>query len=272
MGVPMGEPPDATTGGWRDRHGATDKEAHMDTRIDEIAPDIFRLSTFVEDISPVGFTFNQFLVRGEEPFLFHTGPRQMYPLVSDAVGRLIDLESLRWISFAHVESDELGAMNLFLAAAPGATVAHGPLACMVSLNDLADRPPMPVTDVLDIGGHRMRFIPTPHVPHNWESGLWFDETTYTLLAGDLFTALGDGPAIVDTDLVERALEAEALFQSTSLGVATAPTMRSLAELEPAVVACMHGPSHQGDGGAQLRRLADEYETLVASASHVAVAP
>lgn len=238
----------------------------MKTRIDEIAPDIFRLSTFVEEMPPVGFTFNQFLVRGEEPFLFHTGMRELFPLVSDAVGRLIDIEDLRWISFAHVEADEMGAMNMFLAAAPHATVAHSPLACAVSLNDLADRPPVPVTDALDIGGHHLRFVPTPHVPHNWESGLWFDETTYTLLAGDLFTSLGDGPAIIGDDMLERALDGEAEFHSTSLGAATAPTIRRLAELEPAVLACMHGSSYQGDGGAQLRALADAYEELVADAS------
>jgi flavorubredoxin len=173
----------------------------METRIDEIAPDIFRLSTYVPDVAPpAGFTFNQFVVRGEEPFLFHAGMRQLFPLVSAAVDQLVGLERLRWISFAHVEADECGAMNQFLAAAPDAQVIHGPLACMVSLNDLADRLPVIAgDDPLDIGGHRLRFLPTPHVPHNWESGLWFDETTRTLLAGDLFTSLGDGPALVETD-------------------------------------------------------------------------
>jgi flavorubredoxin len=237
----------------------------METRVDEIAPDIFRLSTFMEDMPPSGFTFNQFLIRGEEPFLFHTGQRQLFPLVSDAVSRLIDIEALRWISFGHVEADESGAMNLFLAAAPHATVVHGPLTCAVSLNDLADRPPLPITDVLDIGGHRMRFLPTPHVPHNWESGLWFDETSYTLLAGDLFTAVGDGPAITSDDLLEGALHGEEIFHASSLGVATAPTIRQLADLEPTVLACMHGSSFQGDGGAQLRALADAYEKLIIEA-------
>lgn len=238
----------------------------MKTRIDEIAPDIFRLSTFIEDMPPVGFTFNQFLIRGDEPFLFHTGQRQLFPLVSDAVSRLIDLDTLRWISFAHVEADEMGAMNLFLAAAPHATVAHSPLACALSINDLADRPPAPVTDTLDIGGHQLRLVPTPHVPHNWESGLWFDETTCTLLAGDLFTALGDGPAITSDDLLEAALAGEAEYHSTSLGAATVPTIRQLADLEPAVLACMHGSSYQGDGGGQLRALAHAYETLVRDAN------
>ena len=167
----------------------------METKIDEIAPDIFRLSTWIPDVAPpAGFTFNQFVVRGEEPFLFHTGMRQLFPLVSDAVDRIVGINNLRWISFAHVEADECGAMNQFLAAAPDAQVVHGPLACMVSLNDIADRPPLAIGDeALDIGGKRMRFLPTPHVPHNWESGLWFEETSRTLLAGDLFTTVGKGP-------------------------------------------------------------------------------
>lgn len=241
----------------------------METRIDEIAPDVYRLSTYIPEVSPAGFTFNQFLIRGEEPFLFHTGMRQLFPLVSDAVNRLIDLDTLRWISFAHVEADECGGMNQFLAAAPNATVVHGGLACAISLNDLADRPPLAVTDVLDIGGHRMRFLPTPHVPHNWESGLWFDETTFTLLAGDLFTTVGDGPAITSADLIEGAMQGEAEFHSTSLGAATVPTIRQLADLEPTVLACMHGSSFQGDGGAQLRALADGYERLVVEATTAA---
>lgn len=237
----------------------------MDTRIDEIAPDIFRLSTFIEDMPPAGFTFNQFLIRGEEPFLFHTGQRQLFPNVSEAVERLIPLETLRWISFAHMEADEMGAMNLFLAAAPHAAVAHSPLACDLSINDLADRPPVPITDVLDVGGHRLRLVPTPHVPHNWESALWFDETTYTLLAGDLFTAVGDGPALTNDDLVDAAMTGENTFHYTSLGPATAPTIRGLAALEPTVLACMHGSSYEGDGGRQLRSLAKVYDNLVNSA-------
>src|SRR5215216_2498739 len=177
--------------------------APMETKIDEIAPDVFRLSTWIDAVAPpAGFTFNQFLVRGEEPFLFHTGMRQLFPLVSEAVGRIIPVDQLRWISFAHVEADECGAMNAFLAAAPRAEVVHGALACMLSLNDMADRPPRAMGDEpLDIGGHALRFLPTPHVPHNWESGLWFDETTSTLFAGDLLTHVGSGPAVVDSDLI-----------------------------------------------------------------------
>lgn len=235
----------------------------MDTTIAEIAPDTFRLATHVPDVAPpAGFTFNQFLVRGEQPFLFHTGMRGLFPLVSGAVAKLVDLDRLAWISFGHVEADECGAVNLFLAAAPGARVVQGALACSVSLDDLCDRQPVPAGgSPLDIGGHVLRFIATPHVPHNWESGLWFDETTRTLLCGDLFTSLGDGPAIVETDLVEAALVAEQLFRSSSIGPAIPATLRTLAELEPTTLACMHGSSHRGDGGAQLRALADAYAAL-----------
>src|SRR4051812_31675578 len=236
----------------------------MQTTIHEIAPDIFRLSTHVEEIAPpAGFSFNQFLIRGDEPFLFHTGMRQLFPLVSEAVSRVVPIEDLRWISFAHVEADECGAMNHFLAAAPQAQVVHGGLACMVSLNDLADRPPRPADGApLDIGGHVLRFIATPHVPHNWESGLWFDETTKTLLAGDLFTSLGDGPAVVDTDLVDGAMVAEDIFHASSISAAIPATIRTLAELEPKTICVMHGSSYSGDGAAQLRSLADRYEALL----------
>ena len=237
----------------------------METKVDEIAPDVFRLSTYVAEVAPpAGFTFNQFVVRGEEPFLFHTGMRQLFPLVSQAVASIVPLDDLRWIAFAHVEADECGAMNLFLEAAPKAEVVHGELACMVSVNDLADRPPRPIGDeVLDLGGRRMRFIPTPHVPHNWESGLWFEETTRTLLAGDLLSSLGDGPAVVSDDLVEAANVAEDAFHPTSMGPDLNPTLHRLADLEPTTLAIMHGSSYSGDGAAQLRALADTYADRVA---------
>jgi flavorubredoxin len=145
-------------------------------------------------------------------------------------------------------------------------VIHGPLALMLSLDDMADRPPVAVGDEpLDIGGHRLRFVPTPHVPHNWESGLWFDETTRTLLAGDLFTALGDGPALVETDLLEPAMVGEEAFHATSIGPAVPATLRTLAELEPTTLAIMHGSSFRGDGAAQLHALADYYEQALVPA-------
>jgi flavorubredoxin len=239
----------------------------VETTIDEIAPDTFRLSTWVDGIAPpAGFTFNQFLLRGEEPFLFHTGMGQLFPLVSDAVAKLVPVPDLRWISFAHVEADECGAMNHFLDAAPHAQVVHGELAVMLSLEDMATRPPRGIGDEpLDIGGHVLRFIPTPHVPHNWESGLWFDETTRTLLAGDLFTQTGGGPALTEHDLVEAAMAGEELFHSNSLSPVLVPTLHRLAELEPTTLALMHGPSYRGDGAGQLRQLAAAYADLSAPA-------
>ena len=234
----------------------------METTTNEIAEGIYRFSTFVEEIGPRGFSFNQFLVTADEPLLFHTGPRQMYPLVSEAIGRVMPIEQLRWITFGHVESDECGAMNLLLASAPNAVVAHGALGCMVSINDMADRPPRPLADneVIDLGGKRVRHLDTPHVPHNWEARVLFEETTGTLLCGDLFTSLGDGPALSDDDPIAPALEAEEVFHASSMAPSIATTMRRLAELEPTTLAVMHGSSYRGDGAASLRSLADAYES------------
>ena len=240
-------------------------DAGPKTQVDEIAPDIFRMSTWVPDITEHGFTFNQFLLTGDEPFLFHCGMRQLFPLVSTAIAKVIPIEQLRWISFAHIEADECGAMNMLLAAAPQAQVIHGPLACMLSLTDMCDRPPVvsgtEPGDTHDIGGHRLRFIATPHVPHNWESGLWFDETTSTLLAGDLLTHTGQCPALTESDCIAPALEAEELFHATGLTTNLAPTLEQLAQLTPTTLALMHGASFTGDGAAQLRGLADGYAAM-----------
>jgi flavorubredoxin len=156
-------------------------------------------------------------------------------------------------------------MNMLLAAAPQAQVIHGPLACMLSLTDMCDRPPVVAGtepgDTHDIGGHRLRYIATPHVPHNWESGLWFDETTSTLLAGDLFTHTGQCPALTESDCIAPALEAEELFHATGLTTNLAPTLEQLAQLTPTTLALMHGASFTGDGAAQLRGLADGYAAM-----------
>jgi flavorubredoxin len=234
----------------------------MDTRVDEIADGIFRLSTFVPDIGPTGFTFNQFVVRGDdESLIFHTGPRAMFPSVSTAVATVTPVERLRWIAFGHFEADECGAMNNFLAASPVAQVTHGALGCMVSVDDQADRPPFPMAPdtVFDLGGKRVRGIDTPHVPHGWDAHVMFEETTGTLLCGDLFTHLGDGPAVTDTDVVDAAAMAEDVFGATCLTPGTAPAIRALAVLEPTTLAIMHGSSYQGDCAAALLALADFYE-------------
>lgn len=234
----------------------------MDTTVDEIADGIYRISTWVLDVAPPrGFTFNQFLIDAEEPLLFHTGHRAMFPLVLDAVGRFVEADRLRWITFGHLEADECGSMNEWLAVAPNAEVAHGALGCMVSLNDLSDRPPRPLADgeVLDLGGKRVRHLDTPHVPHNWEARLLFEETTQTLFCGDLFTHLGRGPAITTGDVVEPAMAAEDLFGATSSGPLAAVMLHRLAELAPTTLALMHGSSFSGDGRSELHALAKAYE-------------
>lgn len=235
----------------------------MDTTVDEIGAGIFRLSTWIPEITEHGFTMNQFLLNGDQPFLFHCGHRQLFPLVSAAVAKVIPLEKLRWISFGHVEADECGSVNMWLDAAPNAEVIHGPTACAISLIDICDRPPVVATDEpLDTGGHRLRFIPTPHVPHNWEAGLWFDETTTTLLSGDLLTHAGKCPALTESDCVAPAMEAEEVFHATGLTTNLGPTLEQLAQLNPTTLAIMHGSSFTGDGAAQLRGLADGYAAMI----------
>ena len=239
----------------------------METRIDEIASGIFRLSTFVPEAGPTGFTFNQFLVLGEDPLLFHTGPRRMFPLVSAALGRIMPPERLRWITFGHYEADECGAMNEWLAVAPRAEVAHGQTACMVSLNDMADRPPRVLQDgeVIELGqGKRVRYIDTPHVPHGWEAGLLYEEATGTLLCGDLFTQLGKAPALTEGDIVGPAIAAEDMFGASSLTPSMGATIRRLAALAPRTLALMHGPSFRGDGAAALSALAESYDRRINS--------
>jgi flavorubredoxin len=238
----------------------------VETKISEIANGIYRLSTFVPEIAPpAGFTFNQFLVLGDEPLLFHTGLRKMFPLTRSAVSRLIPPERLRWIAFGHYEADECGAMNKWLAVAPNAQVAHGRTGCMVSLNDMADRAPRELADgeTIDLGGSkRVRYIDTPHIPHGWEAGVLYEETTRTLLCGDLFTQLGNGPALTEGDIVGPAIAAEDLFKYSSLNPGMGTTIRGLAKLTPRTLALMHGPSFVGDGAAALRALADDYDRRI----------
>jgi flavorubredoxin len=236
----------------------------MSTTVDEIADGIYRLSTWIPDVAPpAGFTFNQFLVAGEEPLLFHTGPRAMFPLVSEAVGSIVPVERLRWITFGHVESDECGSMNEWLAAAPDSQIAASMIGCMVQLNDLADRPPRALAngEVIDLGGKRVRHIDTPHVPHGWEAGVLYEETTGTLLCGDLFTSIGNGPALTAADIVEPAMAAEAMFQASTLAPSTAAVIRGLGDLEPTTLALMHGSSFNGDCAKALYSLADAYAEL-----------
>ena len=240
----------------------------METRVDEIAERIYRMSTFVPHIGPSGFTFNQFLIDADEPTIFHTGPRGMFPSVSEAIATLLPLDRLRWIMFGHLESDECGAMNLFLEAAPNAQVAHTAVGCMVSIDDLADRAPVPIAPngSFDLGGRHIRSFDTPHVPHGWDAHVIYEETTGTLFCGDLLTQVGDGPALTENDLVGAAIEAEDMFGASCLTPQTAPTIRGLAQLNPTRLAIMHGSSYGGEAASALLAIADEYERRLAQAS------
>ena len=240
----------------------------MNTTVTEIGDRIYRLSTFVPEVAPpAGFAFNQFLIDADEPVLFHTGGRRFFPAVSAAVAKIMPVDKIRWIGFGHIESDECGAMNQWLAAAPQAEIIHGLTACGVSLQDLADRPPRALADgeSIDIGARRIRYIDTPHVPHGWEAGVLFEETTRTLFCGDLFTHTGNGPATVESDIVAPAIAAEDIFHATALTPSTAPSIRKLAALKPATLAVMHGSSYRGNGGKALHALADYYEKLLRAA-------
>jgi len=244
----------------------------METRTDEIADGIYRFSTFLPG---AGIVFNQFLVDAEEPLLFHTGLRALFPGVSGAVRAVMPVERLRWISFGHFEADESGAMNEWMAIAPHAQVAHTTTGVLVSVLDQAVREPRGLADgeVIDLGGKRVRHLATLHVPHAWDAGLMYEETTGTLFAGDLFTVMGDGPATTTDDLVGAAITAEEVFRSTSLTPFTALTIERLATLEPRTLALMHAPAYLGDASRALRDLAGAYRGMVAAAlEEVAAAP
>jgi flavorubredoxin len=220
----------------------------MHTRVDEIADKIYRLCTLIPGRGGApGFTFCQFLIDADEPLLFHTGMRSLFASVSAAAGKVIDLQRLRWISYGHAEADESGALNDWLAAAPRATAAQGRTGCAIWLNDQALRPPRALADneVLDLGGKRLRYLATPHVPHAVDASLFYEETTATLFSGDLFTHMGDTPALTEGDVLGPAIEAEKAYGFTSLTPKTGPTIRRLAALAPRTVAVMHGASFAG---------------------------
>jgi flavorubredoxin len=233
----------------------------METQVDEIADGVYRLSTFTDEIAG-GFTFNQFLIAGEDALLFHTGLRGIFPFVSAAAARRSRPERHRWVSFGHWEADESGALNQWLEAAPNAEVAVGTLGTFISGTDQAirtPRPPLADGEVLDLGGKQVRWIDTPHVPHGWDAGLLFEERTSTLLCGDLLSHTGAVPALTENDVVGPASAAEDMFRATCLTAATAPTIRRLAGLAPRTLGIMHGSSFRGDGAAALEALADDYD-------------
>ena len=236
----------------------------LETKVDEVADGVYRFSTWIE---AAGLVFNQYLLDAEQPLLFHTGQRNLFPMVQEAMATVMPPERLRWIAFGHLESDECGAMNQWLEVAPESTVLAGHLANAVSLNDLADRPPQGIGDgeVLDLGGKRVRHLDTPHVPHGWDARLLYEEVTETLLCGDLVSAMGEGPASTDGDIVGPAMVAEDTFQASCLAPSSGATVRALADLGSTTLALMHGPAFTGDTAAALHALADDYDTRVAAA-------
>jgi flavorubredoxin len=229
--------------------------------LDEIADRIYRISIPVE-IPGGAFSFNQYLIEDEEPLLFHTGPRRLFPVVAAAIGRVMPLHRLRHVAFSHFESDECGALNQLLAAAPGAAPLCGEIAAMVSVADFADRPPRALGDgeSVTLGYHRVAWLATPHLPHAWECGFLYEETTKTLLCGDLFTQGGSGTqALTEGDILGPSEAFRRSLDYFAHAPDTRPMLERLAALQPATLACMHGSAWRGDGAALLRALADSVE-------------
>lgn len=229
-------------------------------KIDEIAPDVFRISLYAEAFN---LQFNHFLVRDEEPLLFHAGMKGMFSDLYDAVSTLIDPGTLRWISWSHFEVDEVGGLNQWLAAAPNAQAACSLVGALVNLNDFADRPPRGLEkgERIETGRYRFRFHPTPHLPHGWDAGMLFEETEGTLFCSDLFHQVGEREALIESDeLLERARAAVVDYQAGPLmdympyTNNTNRLLNELADLDPTTLAIMHGSSYRGNGATMLRSL------------------
>lgn len=239
----------------------------MQSKVTEIARDTYRISTFHPDY---GIQFNQFLIKDDEPFLMHTGFKKMFAVTLEGVASIIDPSNVRWIGFSHFESDECGSLNEWLKIAPRAQAVCSSVGAMVMVNDFADRAPRPLADgeVLQTGQHRLRFLATPHVPHCWDAGLFFDETEQTLLCSDLFFQPGDPEPVIESAIVERARDAI----KSSLGGPMAKdmpytpytdsTLHRLAALKPSSLAVMHGSSFRGDGGKAILDLAAVIKDLL----------
>jgi flavorubredoxin len=243
-------------------------------RIDEIAPDLFRISAYVPQID---LQFNHFLVRDDEPLLFHTGMRRMFPEVRDALARVIDPADLRWISWSHFEVDECGALNEWLEVAPHAQPVCSQVGALVNLADFSNRPARGLTkdEVIDTGRHRYRYVPTPHLPHGWDAGVLFEERDRILLCSDLFHQLGDVEPVTSADLLGRWDAAVAAYQAhpvlmdyVPLTPKTRARLDELAALRPRVLAAMHGSTFVGDGAAALAGAADMLERRLGAAVSV----
>ena len=226
------------------------------TNVHEITEGIYRINTPVTFV-PGGFSFNQYLIVDEEPLLFHTGLRRMFPLVREAISAVMPVENLRYVSFSHVEADECGSLNDFLAVAPNAVPLSGPIAALVSIQDLADRPPRVIQDgeVVSLGKHSVQWFDTPHLPHAWECGFLMEKSTRTLLCGDLFTqpGLGETP-LTETDVLGPSEVFRHQMDYYSHTKNLPALIEKLATNEPGTLACMHGSAWRGDGAKLLREL------------------
>lgn len=229
------------------------------TNVHEIADQIYRINTPVIIEGASGFSFNQYLIAADEALLFHTGPRKMFPLVREAVASVLSPERLRYISFSHFEADECGSLNEWLAVAPQAAPLCGTVAAMVSVNDVADRPARALTDreFVSLGKHTVRWFDTPHLPHGWECGFLFEESTRTLLCGDLFTQGGtDLPALTDADILAPSEAFRQQMDYFSHCKNARGMLQKLAATAPTTLACMHGSAWRGDGAKLLLALGD----------------
>ena len=227
------------------------------TNIYEVSDGIYRINTPVASPDGGGFSFNQYLIVDDEPLLFHTGPRKMFPLVSEAVANVLPVERLRYIAFSHVEADECGALNEWLAVAPQSVPLCGRVAAMVSIEDLADRSPRALADgeVLSLGTHRVRWFDAPHLPHAWECGFLNEERTRTLFCGDLFTQGGSNlPAVTEFDILGASESFRHAMDYFSHTKNARSMLERLAATEPTTLACMHGSAWRGDGATMLRAL------------------
>lgn len=232
------------------------------TTIDEIAERIYRISTPVEIPGGGGFSFNQYLIDDDEPLLFHTGLRRLFPVVEEAVERIMPIDRLRYVGFSHFEADECGALNEFLAAAPRAEPLCGQIAAMVSVSDYADRPPRALDDgeTISLGQHSVRWLYTPHLPHAWECGFLMETASATLLCGDLFTQGGSHhPPLTEGDILEPSEAFRHKMDYFSHTRSARAMLERLAALQPTTLACMHGSAWRGDGAALLRALAESVE-------------
>lgn len=228
------------------------------TNVHEVAEGIYRISTPVR-LEGGGFSFNQYLIVDDDPLLFHTGPRKMFSLVRDAVATILPVDRLRYIALSHVEADECGSLNEWLAAAPQSAPLCGSVAALVSVADLADRPPRALGDreLLSLGRHSVRWFDTPHLPHAWDCGLLTEESTSTLFCGDLFTQGGaDLPPVTESDILEPSEAFRHRMDYFSHSMNARGMIEKLALTEPRMLACMHGSAWRGDGASLLRALAD----------------